>query len=230
MRVSRAFTRAATAVLLAAGAAQAQVTTHPPPAVEPAAAAPPAQGPSTTEKEEWSILASAYTYIVPDGRDYVQPTVLADRGVLHLEARYNYEGPDSGSLWLGYNFHFGDELALDLTPMVGGVFGDTAGVAPGYRFALSYWKLELASEGEYLFDSRDSSSDFFYSWSELSFYPAEWMRAGLVLQRTKLYDTQFDVQRGLLLGFTHKVLDFTAYVFDPGADQTTVVLALGLSF
>ena len=40
----------------------------------------------------WSFSASAYTYFVPDSRNYVQPTVTADRRWLHLEARYNYEG------------------------------------------------------------------------------------------------------------------------------------------
>jgi len=38
------------------------------------------------------------------------------------------------------------------------------------------------------------------------------------------------VQRGFLIGFMHKHFDFTAYVFDPGASQTTVVMALGLGF
>ena len=37
--------------------------------------------------------------------------------------------------------------------MIGGVFGDTTGVAPGYKGSLSWWKLELYSEGEYVFDT-----------------------------------------------------------------------------
>lgn len=217
--------------VMLANRALAQATTHPPPAVAQEAATVPAQPTaSATEDENWTILFSAYTYVVPDGRDYLQPTVLADRGRLHLEARYNYESADTGSLWVGYNFHFGDELSFDFTPMLGGVMGDVTGVAPGYRFALSYWKLELSSEGEYVFDTRNDSSDFFYNWSELSLYPTDWFRAGLVLQRTKLYPTEFDVQRGFLIGFMHKRFDFTAYVFDPGASQTTVVMALGLGF
>ena len=37
--------------------------------------------------------------------------------------------------------------------MLGGVFGDTTGIAPGYKGSLSWWKLELYSEGEYVFDA-----------------------------------------------------------------------------
>ena len=35
----------------------------------------------------WTFSAFAYTYIVPDDRDYVQPSFTADRAWLHLEAR-----------------------------------------------------------------------------------------------------------------------------------------------
>ena len=81
----------------------------------------------------WSFAASAYTYVVPDDHDYVQPTVTADRGWLHLEARYNYEALDTGSAWVGYNFSGGETLAWEFTPMIGGVFGDTTGIAPGLQ-------------------------------------------------------------------------------------------------
>ena len=101
-------------------------------------------------RKDWSFSASVYTYLVPDSRDYVQPTITADRGWLHLEARYNYEDLDTGSAWVGYNFSGGEKLAWEFTPMLGGVFGDTTGIAPGYKGSLSWWKLELYSEGEYV--------------------------------------------------------------------------------
>ena len=90
----------------------------------------------------------------PTTANYVQPTFTADRGWLHLEARYNYEALDTGSAWVGYNFSGGEKLAWEFTPMIGGVFGDTTGIAPGYKGSLSWWKLELYSEGEYVFDTR----------------------------------------------------------------------------
>src|SRR5262249_44183759 len=91
---------------------------------------------STTQPAQvasWSFSAVAYTYIVPHSRSYVQPTITADREWLHLEARYNYEDLETGSLWVGYNFSIGDKISLNITPMFGGVFGKTNGIAPGLR-------------------------------------------------------------------------------------------------
>lgn len=185
---------------------------------------------SATNAKAWSFSASVAGYLVPNDRDYAQPTITADRDWLHLEARYNYEALDTGSVWVGYNFSVGDKLSLDFTPMLGGVFGDVTGIAPGYEFTFSYWKLELYSEGEYVFDTQDSSGNFFYTWSELSLAPVDWFRFGLVAQRTKAFQTDLDIQRGFLVGFTFQQWDFTAYLFDPDQDEPTVVLTLGFNF
>src|SRR5436190_3578366 len=91
----------------------------------------PVNTPAVADAAGWSFSASASTYFVPDDHNYVQPTVRADRGRLHLEARYNYEGLDTGSAWVGCNFSGGKKLTWELTRMLGGVFGDTTGIAPG---------------------------------------------------------------------------------------------------
>jgi hypothetical protein len=183
-----------------------------------------------TAENAWSFSASASTYIVPDFQEYVQPTFTADRGWLHLEARYNYENLETGSIWLGYNFSGGEKLAWEFTPMLGGVFGDTTGVAPGYRFSVTYWKIELSSEGEFVLDTADSEGSFFYNWSELSVSPVDWFRFGLVGQRTRAYQSDVDIQRGLLLGFSGKKIDFTTYVFNLDQGKPTWVFAVGVNF
>jgi hypothetical protein len=83
-----------------------------------------------SDAARWSFSASAYAYFVPDSREYVQPTFTADRDWLHLEARYNYENIETGSAWVGYNFSGGKKLEWELTPMLGGVFGNTTGIVP----------------------------------------------------------------------------------------------------
>jgi len=186
--------------------------------------------PPEDDDQAWSFAASAYTYFVPDDREYVQPTFTADRGRLHLEARYNYEALDTGSAWAGYNFSGGDTLAWEFTPMIGGVFGDTTGIAPGYKGSLSWRKLELYSEGEALFDSHSVSDSFFYNWSELTLAPAEWFRFGMVTQRTRVYKTDRDIQRGLLTGFSFKRVSVTGYVLNPDDDKPTLVLAVAVTF
>ncbi len=179
---------------------------------------------------QWAFSASLYTYFLPEEHNYVQPTFSADHDWLHLEARYQYENLETGSVWVGYNFSFGDRLTLDITPMLGGVFGDTTGIAPGYEIAASYWKIQFSTEGEFVFDTRTREGSFFYTWSELSYAPAEWIRAGVVVQRTKAYHTDLDVQRGLLVGLSYKDFEVTTYVFNPDENRPTVVLGVGWSF
>jgi hypothetical protein len=197
---------------------------------QPAATNTPPPAREEKKDDGWSFSASAYTYIVPDDRDYVQPTFTADRGWLHLEARYNYEAPDTASVWAGYNFSGGDKLAWEITPMLGGAFGDSFGVAPGYKGSLSWWKLELYSEGEYLISTEDSSESFFYNWSELTLAPVDWFRFGLATQRTRLYRSDREIQRGLLVGFSYRRVDLTGYVFNPDESKPTFVIAVAVNF
>ena len=114
--------------------------------------------------------------------------------------------------------------------MFGVVFGDTRGVAPGYKGSVSWWKLELYSEGEYVFDAGTSSDSFFYNWSEVALAPVDWFRFGLVTQRTHAYASDRDIQRGVLVGFSYKQLTLGTYLFNPDDDTPTVVISVGLSF
>ena len=182
------------------------------------------------EEKAWSFSASVSTYILPNDQEYVQPTLTADRGWLHLETRYNYENLETGSVWVGYNFSGGKKLEWEFTPMLGGVFGNTTGIAPGYKLSLTYWKFELSSEGEFVFDTGNSEGNFFYNWSELSVSPVDWFRFGLVGQRTRAYQADVDIQRGLLVGFSYKKMDFTTYVFNLDQGKQTWVFAVGVSF
>jgi hypothetical protein len=177
-----------------------------------------------------SVYASIYAYFPADDRDYLQPTLILDRDWLHLEARYNYEDFDTGSAWAGYNLSGGETLAWEITPMLGVVLGDTRGIAPGYEGSLAWHSLEFYSEGEYVFD-RDAKSDrFFYNWSELSLAMTQWLRFGLVTQRTQVYNSERDLQRGLLLGLSFEQLGLTTYVFNPDDSGATIVVAIEWAF
>src|SRR5262245_23060563 len=106
--------RAAIVLLLAAIAANAQAQTSGATASQ-----------ASSQGDAWSLRASAATYVLPDDDDYVQPTFTADRGALHVEARYNYEDRHSVSGFVGWNLHFGETVTFELTPMFGAVAGDT---------------------------------------------------------------------------------------------------------
>ena len=183
------------------------------------------------DAKAWEFSASLYTYFIPDSHEYLQPTITADRDWLHLELRYNYEDQNTASVWAGYNFAgtlFDEKVEWELTPMIGGVFGDTSGVAPGYNATINWWKLELYSEGEYVFDcGGNSDNHYFYNWSEFTIYPAEWFRVGIVTQRTRAYESDRDIQRGLLVGVTWKQFDVAGYLVNPDDDP---IFMLGVSF
>lgn len=178
----------------------------------------------------WTFSAAVFTYLLPDEDNYAQPTVTAEHaGGLHLEARYNYEGLETGSVWVGYTFGGGETITWEIKPLLGGVFGETTGLAPGYKGSVSWRMLEGYSEGEYVV-ATEPDDRFFYNWSELTLAPVEWLRGGIVTQRTRAYDSDREIQRGLLVGATYRALDVTAYVFNPDDSAPTVVLAVGVSW
>jgi hypothetical protein len=187
-------------------------------------------GTRENEVPEWSFSASLSGYAVPDDKDYLAPLLTADRDWLHLEARHNYEALDTASLWVGWNFSCGEKWVFDFTPMVGGIFGHTKGLAPGWRLGLSRGALEFTSEAEFVFDAEDSSEDFFYAWSELTWSFTERFWVGLALQRTRAYETDLDVQRGVLVGCSVRDVELTAYVFNWGWDDPLLVFSIGVSF
>jgi len=113
--------------------------------------------------------------------------------------------------------------------MLGAVFGELFGVAPGYRGSLSWQTLELYTEGEYIIDTADSSASYFYNWSELSLGLFDLLRIGVVMQHTHVYQSDREIQRGVLAGLSYKRADLTGYVLNPD-HAPTVVIALSVSW
>jgi len=149
MRIRQSFA-AFTLVVLLASSASGQATSKSKP-----------DSPGSSASNPWSFSLTADGYVVPHSEFFVSPTVAADREWLHLEARYNYENQQTGSLWIGYNFSVGHKLVFEATPMIGGVFGNTTGVAPGFEVSLSYKRIVLSSSGEYVFDTKNQNGSFF---------------------------------------------------------------------
>jgi hypothetical protein len=196
----------------------------------PPAPATPSADVGAAGSKTWSCFASMYTFVLPDATDYVQPVFTADRDRLHLEARYNYEGQRTGSLWIGYRFSGGHAVEWELTPLAGVVFGDTKGGAPGYKGSLTWRRLELYSESEYVIDGSDASQSFLYNWSELTVAPVEALKVGLVVQRTHVYQTDRDIQRGIIVGYSYRRAELTAIVFNPDEDHPVFAFSVGFNF
>jgi hypothetical protein len=185
----------------------------------------------TPEETSWDFRVSANAYFFENRSDYLQPTVAVDHGGLHLEGRYNYEALQTGSLWVGWTFEWGEKVKLTLTPMLGGVFGDLNGVAPGLELDLTWGPLEFYSEMEVVLDVADISESYFYSWSELSGRPLAWLRGGIALQRTRVVASPRQVQWGPLVGVSVWKLVASGYWFNPGqSDAQYWVATIGINF
>jgi len=192
----------------------------------------PAGPPADTAKpasEPWAYSFIFDAYFVPDDVDYGDPVFTADHKWLHLEARYNYENRHTGSLWAGYNFSWGKNVVLDVTPMLGAVFGRTNGIAPGCEASLSYKKFEASISNEFVITPANSNNSFYYSWPQVTYSVTDWLKIGAVAQHTKAYQTSLDVQRGFLVGVSHKKWEATTYIFNPDVTPT-VVLEFGIKF
>ncbi len=178
----------------------------------------------------WELEASLATYVLRGESDYLQPTVRADRGGLHLEGRYNYEDRRTLSVFAGWNVPVGGEtgLRLQLTPMFGVAAGRTLGVAPALLLALAWGPLTFDSESEYVVDARERASSFFYSWSELAAQIGSALIAGLVVQRTRVFHTTREVAVGPRVGVSFEKLEAAAYLFDPFDHARFLVILVSL--
>ncbi|HEY6369133.1 MAG TPA: hypothetical protein VIX37_01015 [Candidatus Sulfotelmatobacter sp.] len=185
---------------------------------------------SSNTPSPWAYSLTTSGYIVPGGQSYILPDFTADHGWLHLEARYNSEALRTGSLWACYNFSVGTKLMLNATPMLGGVFGDLNGIAPGCLLTLTYKRVQLYAANEYVFSFQNRYANFFYTWNQLTYSPLPWLQVGLASQRTRVYQTGLDIQRGVLAGVTYKKMTFTTTVFNFGWTTPTDVLSLGFNF
>lgn len=177
----------------------------------------------------WSFRFASYLYLQEE-QDFLLPILSADRGSLHLEGRYQYEDLETGSLWAGWTFATGTRLRLEATPIAGLAFGRTDGLAPGLELTLSWKSFELYSENEYVFDLGSREDNYFYAWSELGWQARPWLRLGLSLQRTRLYQSEREVDRGLFAAVSRGPVELVVYGFDLDGDAPFAIVALAVEF
>jgi len=179
----------------------------------------------------WDFSATGYYYALDDQSNYLSAIATADRESVHLEARYNYEALDTGSLFAGWNFSGGEALTWELTPILGAVFGAKQGIAPGLEASVAYGIVDFYVEAEYMHDFDVREDSFTYAWSELGFSPLAWLRFGIVGQRSRAYQSDRDIQRGGFAQITYDKVTLGTYVFNPddSADRF-VIFSLGAAF
>jgi hypothetical protein len=186
--------------------------------------------PADSSKSAWQFNLSGYYYWLPEENNFLQLTATADQQALHLETRYNYEDLNTASVFAGWKFETGKTVQFAATPMLGGVFGRTNGLAPGFELELSYKLFDLYSESEYLIDFSEHGNDYFYTWDELAISPVHFMRTGFTSQRTRVYSTGLDIQRGLFAEFSFWKLTTGVYYYNPFSPNEFGIFSLKVAF
>ena len=183
------------------------------------------------DSSRWRVNAELDAYSFEGGEKFLLPIVMADKDRLHLEARYNYEDLKTFSGWVGYNWEGGlSKMDFVLTPMVGVAHGNTKGFLAGIEITLQLGKFELYSETEHLWDPDNKENNYLYTWTDFTFSPGEWWWVGLTAQRTKLYQTGLEVQRGFLLGLGIGSWSFTGYLYNWGFGEAFGLLSIAYEF
>lgn len=178
----------------------------------------------------WSFSLSSFFYFVPHDVNSVSLIGYANYKRWHLEGRYNYEDRNTVSLFGGYRFETGKKFQFAATPMLGFIVGNTDAIAPGLELEASYWKLGYYSETEYVIAFIGREENFLYVWGELTMNPVSTLNLGLSYQKTRLYQTEFDVQFGMLAKYSFGRWTPAIYYFNPFTDNDFLIFALSVDF
>lgn len=185
---------------------------------------------SRPAKPSWEFALTAYPTQVRGGENTTSAIAAADRGALHLEARYGYEAIDSRSAFAGWTFSGGETASWELTPLVGGAWGPVQAFVPGLEASLAWGRFDLYVEAEFVRDRNRRSDSYNYAWSELGFKALEWLRVGAAGQRTRAYGGEREFQRGPFLQVSLGPATLGGFWFNPGSKDQVFVASIGATF
>lgn len=183
-----------------------------------------------TATGDWLFSASVYYFILPDENNTATLLGYADYRSIHLEARYNYEDVQTASVFGGYRLEAGNQLVFGATPMAGIIFGSTNGIAPGLLLDLSWKIFDFYAESEYVFDFSDSDYNYFYAWTEMGVTPFENFRTGIAMDRTRLYRTGLELQKGIFAQYAFWKLTAGVHYFNPLTADDFGIVTLAVEF
>jgi hypothetical protein len=132
----------------------------------------------------------------------------------YAEARYNYDELNTVSLYAGRTFRVNRGLSYSITPMIGGMTGDANGGSLALNTEFDFRRFNFSSQSQYSVNADSRLNNFFYSWSELSYQPLDWLFAGVSIQNTQVYRVATIHEPGLLLGFSFNEIEIPIYSFN----------------
>jgi hypothetical protein len=183
-----------------------------------------------TASHNWSFEAEAYYYILPGEKNTTTLMGYADYKSFHSEVRYNYEDLQTLSAFGGYRFNTGHKFTVGVTPILGFAVGNTDGIIPGLLLDLMWHKFDFYSESEYVMNFEGKENNYFYTWSELGITPFDNFRTGISANRTRLFKSALDFQRGIFAEYTLKKLTAGINYFNPFTNDSYVIIIINYAF
>ncbi len=142
------------------------------------------------------------------------------------EVRYNYEEKKTMSVYAGKTFYGDGKLSYTATPMLGVLIGQFNGGSMGVNLDLAYKSVELSSLLQYVFSKDDRSKSFMLNWTELSYQVTPFMKSGIVLQQSTVYQSSPIMEEGIFIGFSYKNWKLPVYVFSPFSKKRNYVIGI----
>ena len=182
------------------------------------------------EAPKVTASVTGFYYAMRDEPDFALAVATLDRGAFRLEARHNYEARHATSTFVGWKFSGGETVTFEVTPIAGVLFGSVHAVVPGIEASVAYQAFDAYIEAEYVSDRDHHEDSFFYAWSELGYRPVEWLRLGLIGQRTRVVHNDRDLQRGIFAQLNFGKATLGIYAINPDAGSRYTILSAGIRF
>jgi hypothetical protein len=173
--------------------------------------------------ENYNLLSS--------GNEYVWMPVFhhqAKNGI-YTELRYNYEDLRTLSIYGGKTFAGGKKLQFNLTPMLGYSAGRFTGVSLAMNAEVEWKGFYFSSQTQYSMATKQSSDDFFFSWSESGYNISDNFFTGVAIQYTRQQGIS-EADPGFVAGINFKNFSIPAYAFNPFQPGRYFIVGLNYEF
>jgi hypothetical protein len=183
---------------------------------------------TTRAQSKW--VFENYNYIQQkDAAVFVPMLHFETKNNWYAEVRYNYEDVKTISLFGGKMLSGGRSLSYTLIPMIGFSAGNFTGVSLAANADLEWRNFFFSSQSQFSKATKNTSTDFFFNWSELGYSIGNHLFAGVAMQYTAEPGAQY-LEPGLLAGFCFKNVSVPFYAFSPFAKDRYFVLGLNVEY
>jgi hypothetical protein len=183
-----------------------------------------------SEERAFTASVNGSYYALRDEPDFSIVVAAVNYGPFRIEARHNYEARHATSVFAGWKFAGGDGWEWEVTPIAGVLGGAERGGIVGVEGSGAHGPFDVYVEAEYVNSHTSSADSYFYAWTEAAWRPVEWLRIGIVGQRTRVVQTDRDIQRGPFAQVSYKAATLGVYAFNPDASSRYTVVSLALAF